>query len=111
MERELFPLVYGEAEEIVPGHVELVNVLWEMGIQPDLRMLPDVPVRYPPSLTREAAVQAALVRFGGEQWARWPLGEELEARIQQTVERTSMSCSPKLPTATCPAGSFPAVRS
>src|SRR5687768_15986181 len=34
--RELFPLVYGEPEEIVPGHVELVNVLWEMGILPDV---------------------------------------------------------------------------
>jgi SAM-dependent methyltransferase len=85
--RDLFPLVYGEAEEIVPGHVELVNVLWEMGIQPDVRMLPDVPVRYPASPTREAAVATALMRFGGEQWARWPLGPELEARIYHTVER------------------------
>ena len=84
--RELFPLVYGEVEEIVPGHVELVNVLWEMGRQPDVRMLPDVPLHYPASPTREAAVQAALVRFGGEQWARWPLDEELEARIRRTVE-------------------------
>jgi hypothetical protein len=84
--RELFPLIYGEPEEIVPGHVELVNVLWEVGIQPDVRMLPDVPVRYPASPTREAALQATLGRFGGEQWARWPLGEMLEARIRQTVE-------------------------
>ncbi len=84
--RELFPLVYGEVEEIVPGHVELVNVLWEIGIQPDVSMLPDVPVHYPAAPTREAAMQAALVRFGGEQWARWPLAPELEARIRQTVE-------------------------
>jgi hypothetical protein len=30
--------VYGEAEEVVPGHGELVNVLWELGILPDLSL-------------------------------------------------------------------------
>ena len=35
--RELFRLVHDEAEAIVPGHVELMNVLWELGIEPDLR--------------------------------------------------------------------------
>jgi hypothetical protein len=44
----------GETEAIVPGHVELVNVLWEMGIEPDVRMLPDVPVRHPAGSTRGA---------------------------------------------------------
>jgi len=29
-QRVLFHLVHGEAEEIVPGHVELVGVLWEL---------------------------------------------------------------------------------
>jgi hypothetical protein len=84
--RELFPLVYGEPEEIVPGHVELMNVLWEQGIQPDVRMLPDVPVRYPPAPTPEAAIAAGLVRFGGEQWARWPMEAALEARVKQVLE-------------------------
>jgi hypothetical protein len=30
----LFHLLYGEIEEVVPGHVELVNVLWELGFFP-----------------------------------------------------------------------------
>ena len=38
--RELFRLLYHEEEEIVPGPIELVNVLWELGIEPDVRMLP-----------------------------------------------------------------------
>jgi SAM-dependent methyltransferase len=84
--RELFPRIYGEPEAIVPGHVELVNVLWEMGILPDVRILPDVPVQYAPVPTREAAVEAAFVRFVGEQWARWPVTAELEARIRQALE-------------------------
>jgi SAM-dependent methyltransferase len=84
--RELFRLVHGEAEEIVPGHVELVNVLWEMGIEPDVRMLPDPPAVPPPAPTREAAVQTAIARFPSEQWALWPLGPELEARLRQVLE-------------------------
>lgn len=84
--RELFCLVYGEAEEIVPGHVELVNVLWEMGIEPDLRMLPDATAPFPSQPTREAAVQHAIGRFGGDRWALWPLGPELEARLRRALE-------------------------
>ena len=85
--RELFPLVYGEAEELVPGHVELVNVLWEMGLEPDVRMLPDPTVLAPPAApTPDAAVQTAIARFPSEQWAFWPLGSELEARLRQVLE-------------------------
>ena len=35
---------------------------------------------------REPAIQAALDRFGAEQWARWPLSPELEDRIRQVLE-------------------------
>jgi hypothetical protein len=38
--RVLYHLVHGETEEVVPGHVELVNVLWELDILPDIRVLP-----------------------------------------------------------------------
>lgn len=38
--RVLYHLVHGETEEVVPGHVELVHVLWELGILPDIRVLP-----------------------------------------------------------------------
>jgi hypothetical protein len=84
--RELFRLVYGEAEAIVPGHVELVNVLWEMGIEPDVRMFPDPPPPPGPAATREAAVNIIVARFPGEQWANWPLGAELEGRLREMLE-------------------------
>jgi SAM-dependent methyltransferase len=84
--RELFRLVHGEAEEIVPGHVELINVLWELGIEPDVRMLSGTASPYPASPTREAAIQVALARFPGDQWAFWALGPELEARIRQLLD-------------------------
>ena len=79
--------MHGEAEEIVPGHVELVNVLWEMGIEPDVRMLPDPPVLAPPAApTREAAIQMAVTRFPSEQWALWPLDPELEGRLRRVLD-------------------------
>src|SRR5438105_8132984 len=55
--RVLYELVLGEREEVVPGHVELVNVLWELGILPDVRVLP-LPPPGPAmaSPSREAAV-------------------------------------------------------
>ncbi|MDP8922967.1 MAG: methyltransferase domain-containing protein [Chloroflexota bacterium] len=83
--RVLFRLLYDEAEEVVPGHVELVNVLWEMGIEPDVRMLPDPLPVPPPVPTREAAIQAGVDRFIA-QWAFWPLGPELEARLRRVLE-------------------------
>ncbi len=36
----LFESILGEAQEPVPGHRELLAVLWEMGILPDVRVLP-----------------------------------------------------------------------
>ena len=84
--RELFPPIFGEPGEIEPGHVELVNVLWEMGIEPDIRMLPDPTVRFPAALTREAAVTAGIARFRSSQWAYWPLDPGVEARVRQILE-------------------------
>ena len=40
----LFRLVYGEEQVPAPGHRELLPVLWEMGLLPDVRVLPDVPM-------------------------------------------------------------------
>lgn len=84
--RELYRLLFGEPEEIVPGHVELVNVLWEIGIEPDVRMLATPTTVFPPQPTREAAVQYTIGRFIGDQWAIWPLGPELEARLRRVLE-------------------------
>jgi SAM-dependent methyltransferase len=36
----LFRLVYGEDQALLPGHRALLPVLWEMGILPDVRVLP-----------------------------------------------------------------------
>jgi hypothetical protein len=36
----LFHLVYGEEPVAMPGYRELLPVLWEMGILPDVRVLP-----------------------------------------------------------------------
>ena len=60
---------------MVPGHVELVNVLWELGVLPDVRVLPrhtGMPIV--PASTREAAIVGAMTRFGGDHWTYWPLG-------------------------------------
>ena len=55
-QRVLYQLVHGEAEEVVPGHVELINVIWELGILPDIRvsLLPTLPLA--PAPGREAAI-------------------------------------------------------
>jgi SAM-dependent methyltransferase len=84
--RDIYPLVHGEPEAIVPGHHELVNALWEMGIEPDVRVLPDPPVHWPAHPVREDAIQAAAGRIGSEQWAHWPVDPALEARIRQLLE-------------------------
>jgi len=62
----LFELVHGEAEEAEPGHVELANVLWEMGILPDIRVLPThaaQPIRQVLAPTREAAISRTLTAY------------------------------------------------
>jgi hypothetical protein len=84
---ETFRFVFGEAAEIVPGHVELMNVLWEMGIEPDVRMLPDPATpRTPLAPSREAAIKVALAQLLVNQWAHWPMGAELEEHARKTVD-------------------------
>jgi hypothetical protein len=85
--RVLYNLVHGEPEEVVPGHVELVNVLWELGILPDVRVLPHhSAMPLVPAPTREAAIAGAVARFGGDQWTFWPLGADLELRLRHLLE-------------------------
>ena len=86
-QRVLFGLVHGEAEEIVPGHVELVSVLWELGMLPDIRVLPLHAGRpIIPAPTREAAIAGRVASFGGDQWSFWPLGPDLEQRLRAILE-------------------------
>lgn len=82
----LFRLVQGEPSEDVPGHVELINVLWEMGIEPDVRMLPDPTMRIAPVPTREAAIESVIGGTRGHQWAFWPLDPAVEARARKLAE-------------------------
>jgi hypothetical protein len=81
-----FEALHREPEEVEPGHVELANVLWEMGILPDIRVLP-TPVTQPivAAPTREAAITRALTNYR-PQWSFWPLGANLEARVRGILE-------------------------
>ena len=76
---KLFRLVYGEDQARLCGHRELLAVLWEMGILPDLRVLPEQPwwerEAFP---TREEALQQAAS-------GRW-LRPEDQDRARQIIE-------------------------
>src|SRR5215469_5703604 len=85
-QRDLYQLVHGEAEEVVPGHVELISVIWEMGILPDIRVLPQPTVPFTPAPNRDAAIAGAIARFPGEQWGWWDLGSDLERRLRSILE-------------------------
>jgi hypothetical protein len=85
-QRVLYQLAHGEVEEVVPGHVELVNVLWELGVLPDIRVLPFLGATVIPARTREAAIASAMTRFSGDQWTLWPLGTDLEQRLRRVLE-------------------------
>lgn len=82
---KLCHLVYGEEQAPVPGHRELLPVLWELGILPDVHVLPGLPqipggpmeARLPP--TEEEAVQLALQG----QW----LGPKDQERARSLIER------------------------
>jgi SAM-dependent methyltransferase len=84
--RRIYELVFGEPEELVPGHVELVNALWAMGIEPDVILLGEPAPTPPAGATREAAIKTAAGRLAGDQWALWPYGAELERHIVATIE-------------------------
>jgi hypothetical protein len=86
LQRVLYQLVHGEAEEVVPGHVELINVIWELGILPDIRVLPQATVPFTPAASRDGVIAAAIARFPGEQWGWWDLGSDLEARLRSVLE-------------------------
>src|SRR5262249_32202936 len=80
----IFHLVYGEEPVAVPGYRELLPVLWELDILPDVHVLPGVPqvpggnmgARMPQ--TPEDAVQLALQG----QW----LGPQDHARARHLIE-------------------------
>lgn len=91
-----FIAVFGEEAEALPGHRELVPALWELGILPDVRVLPPEPLPEPP--TREAAVTLVLraltrlldVDLQGDQAAR----AAVEARFEELFEPTAAGFRP-----------------
>jgi len=86
IQRVLFQLVHGEAEEVVPGHIELINAIWELGILPDIRVLPQPTAPFTPAPSRDAAIAGAIARFPGEQWGWWDLGSDLKARLRSVLD-------------------------
>ena len=84
--RGLFERIYGEVEESAPGHVELMNVLWEMGIEPDVTMLPLPASQFPPLPDKQASIERGLFFARADQWATWPMAAELEARVRHLLE-------------------------
>ena len=76
---KLFKLVYGEEQEVLPGHRQLLPVLWDIGILPEIKVMPELPWwenQSPP--TREEAVQMIL----GDRW----LKPEDRGRARSLVE-------------------------
>jgi hypothetical protein len=67
MNTKLFKFVHGEEQAVVPGQRELLPVLWDMGIVPDVRVLPEsfagVEIDLP---TREDAVRFAVISVDAE---------------------------------------------
>ena len=59
-------MVYGEDQAVVPGYTDLLPALWEMGILPDVRFLPEGTafdgVTQPPAFpqSKDDAVEMAL---------------------------------------------------
>lgn len=81
----VFAKVFGEEEGLVPGQEALLPVLWELGLLPDVRVLPSA-ISFPAMPRREDAITQAVARFPADQWALWPLGPEVEQRLRQVLE-------------------------
>ncbi|MBI5949119.1 MAG: methyltransferase domain-containing protein [Chloroflexi bacterium] len=59
----IFEVMTGEPQELYPGHTELLPVLWEMGILPDIRVLPEpFTGRAGGGPTREETIEATIAQ-------------------------------------------------
>ena len=61
-------------------------MIWELGILPDIRVLPQPTVPFTPAPSRDVAIAGAISRFPGEQWGWWGLGSDLERRLRSILE-------------------------
>ena len=80
----LFGLVYGEQQAPVAGHRELLAALWEMGILPDVRVLPE-PAWWESELplTRAGALESVLDSFWLEPSDRERAAQIFESRFDE----------------------------
>ncbi|MCC7372979.1 MAG: methyltransferase domain-containing protein [Chloroflexi bacterium] len=83
--RLVFEVAYEEPSEVVPGHAELLDVLQEMGIEPEVHHLPMMPMTTDAAPTYEAAVDLAMAQLRGHQWAFWPLEPSLDVAARARV--------------------------
>lgn len=84
----LFRLINGEAQKRRPGHCELMSVLWDMGILPDIRVLPGDPwwdTEVPQ--TREEALDMAARGRGHNPEAREMARGIVEAHFEELFEQ------------------------
>ncbi len=86
----LFELVFGEPMALRPGYRELLPVLWDMGILPDVRVLPARFGRNAAALpqTREQAVEGAVATLDahGLPHVRGAVETRFDQLFKQTVE-------------------------
>ena len=62
---KLFQMVYGEEQELVPGHRQLLPVLWELGILPEVRTMANAAVvRGSPLATELPQTREDAAQFG-----------------------------------------------
>jgi SAM-dependent methyltransferase len=89
----LFEMVYGEPGESVPTHRELLPVLWDLDILPDVRVLPNEFRFGPLPQTREEAIDFAVARLDAEQDSR--AREVISRRIDELFDRTESAFLPR----------------
>jgi SAM-dependent methyltransferase len=82
----LFELVHGEPGEAVPDHRHLLPVLWEMGILPDVRVLPNEFRFGPLPQSRDEAIDFAIDRLEAQDGdrARRIIADSFDALFDQT---------------------------
>ena len=91
----LFETMMGEPQTLYPGHTELLPVLWEMGILPDVRVLPEAFAgRGGGGATRAEAIDASIAQFRprDEEAAR----QRLEAAFDTLFAETPQGFRPAL---------------
>lgn len=87
MNANLALLVFGEEQELVPGQPDLLPVLWELGILPDVRVLPEPFTGFPDvAASREEAIGRALqmLEASDEEAARRKLEEHFDELFGKT---------------------------